>query len=182
MFKDIKEFHKKFELEALEKPGFLDDELTQFRIKFMQEELNEFHQAFDELNLHDAFDALIDLTYVVLGTAYLMGLPFKKGWSLVHEANMQKVRATKKEQSKRSSTSDVIKPAGWVAPNLDKLIYPENYNYHCIAISYGINIACPYSNNPLTECIHAKNHTHLIECDTGCGSYKDLICSQVIEE
>lgn len=181
MFKDIDEFHKKFDLVPLGQPGFLTDELMQFRIKFIREELNEFNQAFDELNLHDAFDALIDLTYVVLGTAYLMGLPFKKGWDLVHEANMQKIKATSKEQSKRGSASDVIKPKNWVAPNLDKLIYPENYGYQCIAISHGINIACPYSNDPLTECMHAKKHTHLIECDTGCGTYRDLICNQTTE-
>lgn len=180
MFKDIKEFHKKFELEALEKPGFLNENHMDFRIKFMQEELNEFIDAYYEKdNLHDAFDALIDLTYVVLGTAYLMSLPFKEGWSLVHEANMKKRRATEKEQSKRNSTSDVVKPEGWVAPNLNKLIYPEVNLHICSAFVKGASHHCPYSNNPLTKCMHAIEHKYEINCNTGCGEYKNLICELI---
>lgn len=122
MLKDIEDFHKKFELHPLTKPGFLSKDLTNFRIKFMEEELLEFIKAYRENNLHDAFDALIDLTYVVLGTAYLMGLPFENAWDEVHKANMQKIRAENSLQSKRSNVHDVIKPAGWVKPDLNKFL------------------------------------------------------------
>ena len=122
MLKDIEDFHKKFGLHPLDKPGFLSRDFTNFRIKFMEEELLEFIKACREENLHDAFDALIDLTYVVLGTAYLMGLSFEDGWNEVHRANMTKIRAANSEQSKRGNSNDVIKPEGWAKPDLNHLL------------------------------------------------------------
>lgn len=126
MLKDIEDFHKKFELHPLDKPGFLSKDLMNFRIKFIEEELLEFLKAYKQNNLHDAFDALIDLTYVVLGTTYLMGLPFEDGWNEVHKANMSKIRAVTSDQSKRNHSSDVIKPEGWIKPDLNKFIGDGN--------------------------------------------------------
>lgn len=68
------------------------------------------------------FDALIDLAYVVLGTAHLQGFDFEEGWRRVHAANMSKVRARRKSDSKRKSKFDVVKPEGWQAPVLTDLI------------------------------------------------------------
>lgn len=125
LFEDIQKFHSKFDLPALVKPGFLPHDLMSFRIKFIQEELDEFCDAYVNENLEKAFDALIDLTYVVLGTAYLMGLPFNDGWRHVHHCNMQKVRAKTINDSKRKHTSDVVKPEGWQAPVLKHLVYDK---------------------------------------------------------
>ena len=126
MLKDIKDFHNKFGIPKVDKPSFLSVDLMQFRIKFIEEELLEFIKAYKQDNLHDAFDALIDLTYVVLGTAYMMGLPFEDGWNEVHKANMEKIRVENSEQSKRKHSADVIKPEGWVAPDLNKLLDGNN--------------------------------------------------------
>jgi predicted HAD superfamily Cof-like phosphohydrolase len=76
-------------------------------------------------NLEEYFDGLIDLVYVALGAAYLSGLPFDEGFKRVHEANMKKVRALRQEDSKRGSTYDIVKPAGFVAPTLTDLIRKE---------------------------------------------------------
>jgi predicted HAD superfamily Cof-like phosphohydrolase len=43
-------------------------------------------------------------------------------WADVQRANMSKERATKATDSKRGSTFDVIKPAGWVGPQTDAII------------------------------------------------------------
>lgn len=185
MFIDIEEFHKKFNLKPLEKPGFLDYTTMEFRIKFMQEELAEFMQAYEDDNLHDAFDALIDLTYVVLGTAYLMNLPFNAGWKEVHNANMKKIRAVSEKQSKRNHSSDVIKPEGWAAPNLNRLLQvnpsidASSSLRICYAISSRQYIGCPYTNAHIIGCQHAIEHIYMSECDLGCGSDKDLICGLV---
>ncbi len=165
MFEDIKEFHKKFNLEALYNPGFLSEDVMEFRIKFLEEELNEFIKAYEDNNLHDAFDALIDLTYVVLGTAYLMGLPFKLGWDDVHEANMAKVKVENSAQSKRGHSSDVIKPKGWLAPDLHKYLVPKIKSYICPIVK-----DCDYVNIPSTNCLHALNHIHIEDCDKTCGN------------
>lgn len=123
LFEDIQKFHSKFDLPALSKPGFLVPELMKFRIKFLQEELDEFCDAYVDNDIEKAFDALIDLTYVALGTAHLMGLPFNDGWKHVHHCNMQKVRAKLESDSKRGSTFDVVKPEGWQPPNLSRFVY-----------------------------------------------------------
>lgn len=113
---NIVEFHAKFELPPNGDAGFLPPELFGFRLKFMQEELDEYRDAVVRGDLVKAFDALLDLQYVVLGTIYLHNFPFDAGWRAVHEANMKKMRAERAEQSKRGSTFDVVKPPGWVPP------------------------------------------------------------------
>jgi len=87
--------------------------------------LNEIRAAAINGNLEEYFDGLIDLVYVALGAAYLSGLPFDEGFQRVHEANMKKVRALRQEDSKRGSTYDIVKPAGFVAPTLTDLIRKE---------------------------------------------------------
>ncbi len=135
--KDIEEFHKKFGLEYDGKPRLLTEQLADFREKFMTEELHEWGESCD-LNakhliagddkvtseLEKQLDALVDLVYVALGTAYLQGFApiFDEAWRRVQEKNMQKVRALREEDSKRSSTFDVVKPEGWTPPSHTDLV------------------------------------------------------------
>jgi predicted HAD superfamily Cof-like phosphohydrolase len=145
---DMAAFHEKFKLAYDGPPRDLSPDLLQFRTKFMVEELMEYafpgmeppfnEQAREEVMrffnavsplipddtaaLAKRFDALIDLAYVALGTAYLHGFPFNEGWRRVQAANMLKVRAERASQSQRGSTFDVVKPPGWTAPVLDDLI------------------------------------------------------------
>lgn len=123
MYQDIKEFHEEFGLRYDGVPKQLDEETAKFRIKFMHEELNEYCKACEEGDLEGQFDALIDLAYVALGTAYMQGLPFDKGWDEVHSCNMLKARAGPNgEGSKRGSPLDVIKPMDWQGPRLGPLL------------------------------------------------------------
>lgn len=119
---DIVNFHEKFGNEYDGEPRELPTELSNFRIYFLQEELDEYIDAVRNKDLEKQFDALIDLVYVAIGTAYIQGFPFNKGWQLVHSANMKKIRATSIEQSTRASLFDVVKPEGWVAPDLKPLL------------------------------------------------------------
>src|SRR4051812_37433278 len=123
-FADVRAFHEKFELgkDRLPRPGFVSPELTEFRTKFMQEELDEFKEAVLQDDLPQAFDALLDLVYVALGTADLMCLPWQSGWDEVQRANMNKVRARRAQDSLRGSTFDVVKPKGWTPPQIDKVL------------------------------------------------------------
>lgn len=119
---DIKEFHEKFKLPSSDQPALLTPELFSFRSQFLQEELDEFILAHLQGDLAGCLDALVDLVYVALGTAYLMNLPFDKAWEAVHTANMQKVRAARPSDSKRHTSFDVIKPPGWKAPDIQRVI------------------------------------------------------------
>lgn len=124
MISNVLEFHKKFDL-----PFGKTDVLTgkdnfdalEFRVKFMQEELTEFIEAMGEEDRVKAFDALLDLAYVVYGTALFMGVnpaQWHAGMAAVHSANMAKERAVSADQSKRGSTFDVIKPWDWTGPEV----------------------------------------------------------------
>lgn len=122
-FNDVGDFHEKFGLHntthhpAGPTGAEEDVELLWFRIKFMQEELDEFIKASGEDDHVEMFDALLDLVYVAMGTAHLLGYPWKQGWDEIQRANMTKERAaTDGSNSKRGSSFDVVKPAGWVGP------------------------------------------------------------------
>lgn len=121
-FDDIKNFHEKFHRSYDGGPRKLDPAMQEFRTRFLKEELDEYKEAVRFGDLEKQFDALIDLVYVAVGTAYLSGFPFRKGWHRVHTANMAKVEATSAEQSTRGYAGDIIKPKGWKPPYLTDLI------------------------------------------------------------
>jgi hypothetical protein len=94
-------FHQKFETRhaSIFKPGdpgpaprLLSPEEARFRIKFLEEELEEFKDGVREGDLAKCADALVDLVYVALGTAHLQGLPWDELFDEVQRANMTKER------------------------------------------------------------------------------------------
>ena len=122
---DINRFHKKFGFEKTDKPDIPDDsELVNFRTSFLLEELAEYSQAITKKDTAGALDALVDIVYIALGTAWLFNLPFEKAWKEVQRANMEKIRA-KDTTGKRGTKFDVIKPKGWKAPNIDQIVEEE---------------------------------------------------------
>ena len=118
-FDDIRAFHEKYNQTYNGPATDLTRELEDFRLKFLTEELHEY---VDSKTLEDKFDALIDLVYVALGTAYMHGFDFDEGWRRVHEANMKKVNVRHAGESKRGSRFDVVKPKGWKPPVLKDLV------------------------------------------------------------
>lgn len=152
-FDDVGEFHQKFGLRSVSHDPYGPDELLRdypkfeelmtFRVKFLMEELMEFIEGMDasydpvtgELTFHtehrdhaQMFDSLLDLVYVAMGTAHLLGYPWQLGWRRVQDANMAKVRAQKDgSDSKRGSSFDVVKPEGWTAPDIAGLLEALNY-------------------------------------------------------
>lgn len=131
-------------------PTLVDRQLLQFRLNFLLEELTEavasaggffeVKRTLDDLEhpngtlsiglpeggeLQDEqlFDALLDITYVAMGTAHLMGYPWEAGWDEVQRANMSKVRAKADgSDSARGSSFDVVKPEGWRPPDINKVL------------------------------------------------------------
>lgn len=140
--RDIEDFHKKYGQEYNGLPRALPEDLAQFREDFIQEEKDEYSrharfaqaelsgtrfESFDNANfvdhLEEMLDALVDMTYVVLGTAHLHGFNFREAWKRVHAANMKKIRTSKTQRGKRGESKyDVIKPQGWLAPRHTDLV------------------------------------------------------------
>lgn len=119
---DIEEFHERFKHTYQDYPRPLERDEKAFRITCLREEIEEYASA---NSLEEEFDGLIDLVYFALGTAYRHGFDFERGWQRVHAANMLKVNATKATDSKRGSTLDIVKPKGWIAPDLTDIVYPK---------------------------------------------------------
>lgn len=72
-----------------------------------------------------AGSCLVEVHRTIIDHSFLCGLDFVAAWERVHHANMQKKRAEKASDSKRGSKYDVIKPEGWVPPDLRDLVGEE---------------------------------------------------------
>lgn len=130
-FQSVAEFHQKFGFpvagENGNKPHLLDEtsgqqDIAEFRKKFLKEEFDEFCRAQEEGDIVQIADALVDLVYVALGTAHYYGLPFDELFEEVQRSNMEKIRVAHEGESKRGTAWDVRKPVGWKPPDLGFII------------------------------------------------------------
>ena len=118
----VKDFHRKYGGEYLGAPRNLEAKEHGFRIGCMLEELCEYQTARNKEDLEMQLDSLVDAVYFVIGTAVRQGFDFDEAFLRVHLANMRKIKAKTPEMSKRGSCLDVVKPEGWVPPDLSDLV------------------------------------------------------------
>lgn len=127
-FRDVGWFHDKFGLDNVTYQGAgprdVPPELLEFRRKFLHEELDEFEKGMAQGDHAQMADALVDLVYVAMGTAHLMGYPWHQLWDDVQRANMAKVRVqtTEVADSERGGKYDVVKPPGWMPPDAGMIL------------------------------------------------------------
>jgi len=135
---DIEEMHTKFKVRDIVET-FDNDKLLawlEFRLKFLQEELNEGVKALNELKsaqqtssgdaaadseaavkaADDLVDSMIDLIVVATGTLDGLQVDSDEAWNRVHTANMQKEPGIKPNRPNPLGLPDLIKPEGWVSP------------------------------------------------------------------
>ena len=112
---DIADMHTKFGVN--EKVRQFDKEKLQkfleFRIAFLQEELDEMKAA---TNGDDVVDALIDLCVVAIGTLDAYDVDSHEAWNRVHRANMAKEVGIKASRPNPLGLPDLVKPEGWTSP------------------------------------------------------------------
>jgi predicted HAD superfamily Cof-like phosphohydrolase len=120
--RDIAGMHKYYGVN--EKVVEFDKEKLQqflnFRMAFLDEELNETKKAVREKNAEEIVDGLIDLCVVAIGTLDAMGIDSYDAWNKVLRANLAKEVGIKPERPNPLVLPDLIKPAGWKAPSHDK--------------------------------------------------------------
>ena len=104
----VNEKVREFDAEKLKK--FLE-----FRVKFLEEELNELKDNID--NPEEIVDALIDLCVVAIGTLNAFDVNPRLAWNEVHEANMNKQVGVKESRPNPLGLPDLIKPEWWIAPD-----------------------------------------------------------------
>lgn len=89
-------------------------------MKCLQEELDEFEEAYKKGDFIACIDALIDLRYFAVGALYKQGLSaaaITTCDTAVHEANMEKKLGVVAKRATEGA-ADAVKPEGWVAPEL----------------------------------------------------------------
>ena len=113
---DIMVMHEKYgvfdKIQAFDKEKL--NKFLEFRIKFLEEEMNELSTA---ETADDVVDALIDLCVVAIGTLDLFDVDARLAWDRVHEANMNKLVGIKESRPNPLGLPDLIKPEGWTAPS-----------------------------------------------------------------
>lgn len=110
---DVMAFHEAVtKMPIADFPQMLMDLRRTKALNFLYEEYTEF---MDATSIADQADALIDLVYVAYGRLLEMGIRPGPAFSLVHQANMQKVSGA----NKRGDTFEAAKPEGWKAPDFE---------------------------------------------------------------
>jgi hypothetical protein len=113
---DIMIMHEKYgvfdKVQAFDKEKL--NKFLEFRIKFLEEEMNELSTA---ETADDVVDALIDICVVAIGTLDLFDVDARLAWDRVHEANMNKQVGIKESRPNPLGLPDLVKPEGWTAPS-----------------------------------------------------------------
>ena len=136
---DVAAFHHKFGVPINTSVTEISNELLRDRVNFILEEFSELIEDaglqltydIDTLEVHPhnpkdlpgIADALIDLVYVIKGTALILGLPWEELWDDVHRANMQKVRY----EDETGHKFGIGKPDGWQPPQTVRILMKDGW-------------------------------------------------------
>jgi len=115
-YKDVRAFHEKFGCYIAAKPGFPSPEVTKLRTDLFLEECKELSEAMKREDIVETADAFADLIYVTIGWALACGIPLDKVWAEVQKSNMLKDGGATRADGK------ILKPEGWVAPDIKSII------------------------------------------------------------
>lgn len=110
---DVLEFHEKFDCAIAERPTIW---MNKLRKELLIEEVGEFCEAVDNMDLVEAADAIADIIYVALGAAVTFGIDMEPIWNEVHRSNMAKTGGGVNDINK------ILKPKGWIPPDIESII------------------------------------------------------------
>jgi len=120
-FKDMQAMHKKYGVDEWMKKEKNSDwsrlnKFMNFRIKMMQEELDETKAAFKNKDQEEMVDGIIDMCVFAIGTLEVFGVDANKAWDEVLKANMSKEVGIKEGRPNPLGLPDLVKPEGWEGP------------------------------------------------------------------
>lgn len=110
----VQEFHEAFGI-ALG-GSWRNEDRRRLRRALIREEFREYCDAENADDAHATLDALVDLTYVIIGAALEYGWDFAGAFAAVHAANMAKL-GLDGEPIMRDD-GKVLKPEGWAPADL----------------------------------------------------------------
>ena len=88
-----------------------------FRLNLLSEELHEGVKAHALQDGAEFVDAMIDSMVIAAGTLQALGVDINHAWFRVHNANMDKNQGIKPGRPNPLGLPDLVKPAGWTAPD-----------------------------------------------------------------
>ena len=120
-FKDMQAMHKKYGVDEWMKKEKVSDwsrlnKFMDFRIKMMQEELDETKTAFKKGDAEEVVDGIIDMCVFAIGTLEVFGVDANKAWDQVLKANMSEEVGIKEGRPNPLGLPDLVKPEGWEGP------------------------------------------------------------------
>ena len=119
---DINAMHKKFGVHDWFKAELKKDpnklkEFLEFRMKMVQEEVDETNEAIQHKDPEEIVDGLIDICVFAIGTLDAFGVDAYKAWDEIYNANMMKNVGVKEGRPNPLGLPDLIKPDNWENPS-----------------------------------------------------------------
>ena len=93
-------------------------------INLIEEEFKELKEAIAAGDIVEQLDALEDILVVTIGAIHSAGMDGEGGWKEVMKTNFAKIDKETGKVRKRED-GKVLKPTGWVAPDLKPFITKE---------------------------------------------------------
>ena len=95
-------------------------EFVQYRLDFIEEELNETRRGVERESPAEIVDGLVDICVLAIGALDVFGVDSYKAWNAVHNANMRKEVGQKESRPNPLKLPDLVKPKGWRGPSHKK--------------------------------------------------------------
>src|SRR3990172_6856609 len=109
---DVFDFHEKFNLITNDIPTLPSRDEQALRLRLILEEVTELEKAIQDQNMEEVADSIVDAIYVLLAMAVSFGIDIEPIWDEVHQTNMRK------ERGKFRADGKVLKPLGWLPPEV----------------------------------------------------------------
>ena len=103
--------------------GFNNEQFTLY-LNLIKEEYKELNEAINNNDQVETLDALIDILVVTIGAIHSAGYNAEGAWKEVMQTNFAKIDHETGKVRKRED-GKVLKPVGWVPPNLKSFIKGE---------------------------------------------------------
>lgn len=118
------EFNKYSGNDVSNTPRWISEDEFNAQYNLIKEEVTEISQAFDEKNMVEVVDGLVDSLYVLFGLVNRMGLAHEvvRGFEEIHENNLTKIFDSEGRLIvKRNEAGKVIKPEGYQKVKLENV-------------------------------------------------------------
>jgi len=100
--------------------GEFDQDQFNLYVSLIEEEAGELAEAIAAHDQVETLDALIDILVVTIGAIHSMGSDAEGAWKEVMSTNFAKIGEDGKVRKREDGK--VLKPTGWVPPDLTKFI------------------------------------------------------------